>query len=147
MIWNYISRGLDTRNEYGQKNERCDKIIYNRGDFMLLENQDELERVLKKIIVRVVKLYKGKGPDYINIKMNNDKIEMFAKGVLSPLGKFLIEYNGIEEIEFIKNQAQGIVDQYMFDEIFKETNLRSEIIYDEYNCIEDFRKVVLKIKI
>ena len=113
---------------------------------MNLKNHNEIEKIIKSVVIKIIKLYKGKGPDYVNVKITGKEIEICAKGILSSFGKFLIEHDGIEVVELARKKAQSILYKYMIDEILKETNLKCEVIYEECNFIEDFRKLILKIE-
>lgn len=113
---------------------------------MILNDQGEIEKRIKAIAIRVIKLYKGKGPNYVNVKITDNKIDMLAKGILSNLGKYLIEHGKKEVVEIIKEAVEDTLYKHLIDEIHKETNLKCSIICGECNYKEDFRRLILKIK-
>jgi len=113
---------------------------------MNIKNYNEIQKNIRSITIKVIKFYKGNEPDYVNVKINDGKIEMFAKGILSKFVEFLIKYDEITVVELSRRKLQSILYKYLIDEILKETNLKCELIYEEYNFISNFVRVILIIK-
>lgn len=113
---------------------------------MLLKNQQEVEKVIKVIVIKAIKLYKGKGPDYVNVKVTGKEIEICAKGVVSKIGKLLIEHDGIELVDSAFKKLQNVFHKYLIEEILKETSLKCEVVLEENDYKEDFRRSILKIE-
>ena len=59
---------------------------------MVYSKIEEIENIIKKIIVSTIKYYKGKGPEYVNVKIEDDIIRIHTKGTSTDVGKVLIKH-------------------------------------------------------
>lgn len=49
----------------------------------------ELQEKIRKFAIKVVKCYKGKGPDNVKVKINGGTITIEVRGILSKLSDIL----------------------------------------------------------
>ena len=51
----------------------------------------ELQEKIRKFAIKVVKCYKGKGPDNVKVKINDGTITIEVRGILSKLSDILVK--------------------------------------------------------
>ncbi|MDO4535264.1 MAG: Na-translocating system protein MpsC family protein [Clostridium perfringens] len=51
----------------------------------------ELQEDLRRLAIKIVKCYKGKGPDNVNVKINGNIIIIEVRGILSKLSDILVK--------------------------------------------------------
>lgn len=57
-----------------------------------MSNDDlELQEKIRKLAIKIVKSYKGKGPDNVKVKVNGDLITIEVRGILSKLSDILVK--------------------------------------------------------
>lgn len=52
----------------------------------------ELQEKIRKFAIKVVKCYKGKGPDNVKVKINGGTITIEVRGILSKLSDILVNF-------------------------------------------------------
>lgn len=55
------------------------------------KNELELQEDLRKLAIKIVKYYKGKGPDNVKVKIDGNLITIEVRGILSKLSDILVK--------------------------------------------------------
>ena len=65
----------------------------------MFDKSPEMQEKIRKLAIKVVKHYRGKGPEYVIIKIDDDLISITIKGILSNLSEILVKEGGVDKVK------------------------------------------------
>jgi len=101
----------------------------------LTDKNLELKEKLRKLAVKIVKHYRGKGPDNVKVKIEDKLITIEIRGVLSDLSKILMS----EGAPHIVDEYWKIVKPHLEKEFLQE-------VYETVGGIYDYDMEVISLK-
>lgn len=108
----------------------------------------EMQEQIKKVAVKIVKYYRGRGPEYVKVKFHNpDTITVDIKGILSNLSEILVNEGAIN----VTTEYWKIMKPHLEKNFLQEVKdiLKKDFTYSWKICnIEsDNRTVVITINL
>lgn len=76
----------------------------------------EYQENIRKLAVKIVKHYRGKGPENVKVKAEDGRIEIEIKGILSNLSEILVKEGAVEVVK----DYWKILKPYLEKEFLKE---------------------------
>jgi len=108
----------------------------------------ELQEKIKQIAVKIIKYYRGRGPEYVKVKIeNSDIITIDIKGILSNVTEILVNEGAVNIVtEYWKIMKPHLEKNFLHE---VATILKRDFVYSWKVCnIEnDNRTVVITIKL
>lgn len=101
---------------------------------------------IANIAIKFTKLYRSRGPEYVKVNIDNDTINICIKGILSNVGKLLLEQKCFEDIVSIWGKINGPLAKQFLDEVHTETGKKCMIFSEVSDYKNDMRILVLKIE-
>jgi len=108
----------------------------------------ELQEKIKKIAVKIIKYYRGRGPEYVKVKIENiDTITIEIKGILSNLSEILVKEGAVNIVTEYWKIMKPHLEQSFLHEV--KNVLKKDFVYSWEICnIEnDNRTVVITIRL
>lgn len=108
----------------------------------------EMQEEIKKVAVKIIKHYRGRGPEYVKVKVDSkDIITISIKGILSNLSEILVNEGAID----IVTEYWKIMKPHLEKNYYQEVKdiLKKDFTYSwEISNIENNnRTVVIKINL
>ena len=108
----------------------------------------EMQEEIKKVAVKIIKHYRGRGPEYVKIKVESkDVITISIKGILSNLSEILVNEGAIDMVaEYWKIMKPHLEKNYLQE---MKNILKRDFTYSWKICnVEnDNRTIVIKINL
>ncbi|WP_315068028.1 Na-translocating system protein MpsC family protein [uncultured Clostridium sp.] len=108
----------------------------------------ELQERIKKVTVKIVKHYRGRGPEYVKVKIDSpDTITVEIKGILSNLSEILVNESAVDIVADYWKIMKPHLEKSFLQEV--KDILKKDFTYSWKICnIEnDNRTVVITIKL
>ncbi|QAT40595.1 Na-translocating system protein MpsC family protein [Clostridium sp. JN-9] len=98
---------------------------------------------IKKITFKFVKYYRGKGPQYVNVRLNYSNITIYIKGVFTNLDKLLYENADEEKLREVFKGAMLILKRELLEKINEVLNVNCTFLSIKENYIEDSITIII----
>ncbi len=108
----------------------------------------ELQERIKKVTVKIIKHYRGRGPEYVKVNSNSpDTITVEIKGILSNLSEILVNEGAVDIVTDYWKIMKPHLEKNFLQEV--KDILKKDFTYSWKICnIEnDNRTVVITIKL
>lgn len=108
----------------------------------------ELQERIKKVTVKIIKHYRGRGPEYVKVNSNSsDTITVEIKGILSNLSEILVNEGAVDIVADYWKIMKPHLEKNFLQEV--KDILKKDFTYSWKICnIEnDNRTVVITIKL
>lgn len=108
----------------------------------------EMQEQIKKIAVKIIKYYRGRGPEYVKVKINSPEIiTVDIKGILSNLSEILVNEGAVNVVTEYWKIMKPHLEKNFFHEV--KDILKKDFTYSWKICnIEnDSRTVVITINL
>jgi uncharacterized protein YbcI len=108
----------------------------------------ELQERIKKVTIKIVKHYRGRGPEYVKVKIDSpDTITVEIKGILSNLSEILVNEGAVDIVAGYWKIMKPHLEKNFLQEV--KDILKKDFTYSWKICnIEnDNRTVVITIKL
>lgn len=108
--------------------------------------QFEFQERVRKLVVRIVKHYRGKGPENVKVKIENERqISIEIRGILSNLSEILVKEGASE----IVKEYWKVLKPYLEKEFLEEVNetIGSPFTYEWELCSlsQNDRSIIIKV--
>jgi len=104
-----------------------------------------MEDKIKRIAAKYVKLYRGKGPQYVKVNINYEFIQVYSKGILSTVGELLIKQGAFKLPEMAWNELRKEILDSFIDEVSKEIGKECSLVSERTDFYEDTRTIIIKL--
>jgi uncharacterized protein YbcI len=108
----------------------------------------EMQEQIKKVAVKIVKYYRGRGPEYVKVKFDNPNIIIIdIKGILSNLSEILVNEGAIDVVTEYWKIMKPHLEKNFFQEV--KNILKKDFTYSWKisNIEKDNRTVVITINL
>jgi len=104
-----------------------------------------MEDKIKRIAAQYVKLYRGRGPQYVKVNVRHELIHIYLKGVLSNMGELLIKQGAVKLAEMAWNELREDILDSFIDEVSKEVGKEYSLVSEKTDFYEDARTIIIKL--
>ncbi|MCR3760474.1 Na-translocating system protein MpsC family protein [Clostridium felsineum] len=108
----------------------------------------EFQERIKRLVVKIVKHYRGKGPDYVKVKIiddNNFNIEI--KGILSNLSEILVDEGATDLVTNYWKVMKPHLEKSFYDDVKAELGQGFQYAWKIYNFKNKERTIEINIKL
>ena len=113
----------------------------------MVDEKLELQEKLRRLTIEIIKHYRGKGPDYVKVKIQDDLITINIKGILSNLSEILVGEGAADIVKDYWNILKPHLEKQFEEEIYEIIGRKFEYTWR----IDDFqnsdRTIVVLIKL
>ena len=104
-----------------------------------------MEDKIKKVVAKHVKLYSGKGPQYVKVNMIDDLINIHVKDILSRVGELLVK-RGVSELpQRAWEELKSLFLDSLIDELSKEIEKKCSLVLEKTDFNENTRTLIIKL--
>lgn len=108
----------------------------------------KIEEKIKKLAVKIIKYYRGKGPEYVKVKMNTPKnITIDIKGILSNLTEILVDEGAVNIVTEYWKIIKPHLEKNFLEEVKQELGSDFQYSWKVCNLEKDNRTIVIFIKL
>lgn len=108
----------------------------------------QIEEKIKKLAVKIIKYYRGRGPEYVRVKVNNPKmITIDIKGILSNLSEILVGEGAVNIVAEYWKILKPHLEKSFLEEVKQELGSNFEYNWKVCNLEEDNRTIIISIKL
>ncbi|KLU65928.1 hypothetical protein DEAC_c19670 [Desulfosporosinus acididurans] len=112
----------------------------------MFDKSPEMQEKIRKLAVKIVKHYRGKGPEYVIVKIDDELITITIKGILSNLSEILVEEGDVERVkEYWKTLRPYLENQYA-EEVYELIGRNFEYSWQINHLESSDRTIVLFLK-
>ncbi|MGC7870162.1 Na-translocating system protein MpsC family protein [Desulfosporosinus sp. SYSU MS00001] len=112
----------------------------------MFDKSPEMQEKIRKLAVKIVKHYRGKGPEYVIVKIDDELITITIKGILSNLSEILVEEGDVERVkEYWKTLRPYLENQYA-EEVYELIGRNFEYTWQINHLESPDRTIVLFLK-
>ena len=104
----------------------------------------EEQETIKKLVVKYIKMHRGKGSQYVIVKITGGLINIYIKGILSNIEVILLKEDNIKQIEIIWGIIKYPIFKQFLNELQEVMCKKYNFISEESNFKDDYRIIILK---
>lgn len=104
-----------------------------------------MEDKIKKTVAKHLKLYIGRGPQYVKVNMTNDLINIHVNGILSKVGENLIKQGAVELPQMAWEELKTLFLDSFINELSSEVNKKCSLVLEQTDFVENTRTLIIKI--
>lgn len=105
----------------------------------------ELEEKIRRLVIKIVKHYRGKGPENVKIKLENSKIEISIKGILSNLSEILVKEGAVQVVKDYWKIMKPYLEKEFSKEVYELIGTDFEYSWEICNLENENRTIIIKI--
>lgn len=83
------------------------------------QEQFEAQEKIRKLVVKIVKHYRGKGPELVKVKIDNSIITIHIKGILSNLSEILVEEGAADIVKDYWKILKPHLEKQFLNEVYE----------------------------
>ncbi|MCT8978639.1 DUF2294 domain-containing protein [Clostridium sp. CX1] len=107
----------------------------------------DLQEKIRKLTVKVVKHYRGKGPEVVKVKIEGDVITIDIKGILSNLSEILVEEGAVDIVKSYWRIMKPYLEKEFLDEAYETVGRKFEYSWQIHNLEKDSRSIVVSLNL
>ncbi|AOR24771.1 Na-translocating system protein MpsC family protein [Clostridium taeniosporum] len=111
----------------------------------MLSEELELQEKIRKLSIRIVKYYRGKGPDNVKVNINKNLIVIHIKGILSNLSEILVNQGACNEVKKYWKYIKPHLEDEFLDEVHDVIGKDFDYDWEIHNLENRDREIVIKI--
>lgn len=105
----------------------------------------DMEEKVRKLVIKIVKHYRGKGPENVKIKLENSKIEIYIKGILSNLSQILVKEGAAQVVKDYWKIMKPYLEKEFLKEVHELIGSNFEYSWEICNLENEDRIIIIKI--
>jgi uncharacterized protein YbcI len=111
-----------------------------------LSNGDlELQEKIRKLAIKIIKCYRGKGPDNVKVKIEGQLITVEIKGIISNLSTILIEEGAEQTVKDYWKYLKPHLEKKFMDEVYEVIGRKFDYTWKIYDLESESRSIILMI--
>lgn len=108
----------------------------------------EFQERIKKLVVKIIKHYRGKGPEYVKVKIIDDNnLNIQIKGILSNLSEILVDEGAADLVANYWKVMKPHLEKSFYDEVKSELGQDFQYAWKIYNFENDKRTIEINVKL
>lgn len=105
----------------------------------------ELEEKIRRLVIKIVKHYRGKGPENVKIKLENSSIEISIKGILSNLSEILVKEGAVQIVKDYWKIMKPYLEKEFSKEVYELIGSDFKYSWEICNLENEERTIIIKI--
>ena len=105
----------------------------------------ELQEKIRKLAIKIIKHYRGKGPDNVKVKIEGQLITVHIIGIISNLSTILIEEGAAQTVKDYWKYLKPYLEKKFMDEINEIIGRNFDYTWKIYDFESESRSIILKI--
>lgn len=110
----------------------------SNGDLVLQEK-------IRKLAIKIIKCYRGKGPDNVKVKIEGQLITVHVIGIISNLSTILIEEGAGQTVKDYWKYLKPNLEKKFMNEVYEVIGKNFDYTWKIYDFESESRSIVLKI--
>jgi len=109
----------------------------------MFDKSPEMQEKIRKLAIKLVKHYRGKGPEYVIIKIEDELITITIKGILSNLSEILVEEGDADKVKDYWKILKPYLENQYAEEIYETIGRNFEYTWQINNLESANRTIVI----
>jgi uncharacterized protein YbcI len=105
----------------------------------------ELQEDVRKLAIKMIKHYRGKGPDNVKVKVEGQLITVEIKGIISNLSVILIEEGAEETVKDYWKYLKPHLEKKFMGEAYETIGKNFDYTWKVYDLDKESRSIIIKI--
>jgi uncharacterized protein YbcI len=105
----------------------------------------ELQEDVRKLAIKMIKHYRGKGPDNVKVKVEGQLITVEIKGIISNLSVILIEEGAEETVKDYWKYLKPHLEKKFMGEACETIGKNFDYTWKVYDLDKESRSIIMKI--
>ncbi|MDP4145447.1 MAG: Na-translocating system protein MpsC family protein, partial [Bacillota bacterium] len=106
----------------------------------------EMQEKIRKLAVKIIKHYRGKGPDNVKVKVENELITIHIKGILSNLSEILVKEGAAEKVVDYWSVMKPYLEKEFLDEAVEVIGCKFDYSWEICDFEKENRTITILIK-
>ncbi|MBC2582939.1 Na-translocating system protein MpsC family protein [Clostridium sp. DJ247] len=111
------------------------------------QEQFEAQEKIRKLVVKIVKHYRGKGPEFVKVKIDNSIITIHIKGILSNLSEILVKEGAADIVKDYWKILKPHLEKQFLDEVYDIIGKNFEYSWQIDNLENNNRTITIFLKL
>lgn len=105
----------------------------------------ELQEKIRKLTIKIIKYYRGKGPDNVKVKIEGQLITVEIIGIISNLSNILIEEGAEQTVKGYWKYLKPHLEKKFMDEVYEVIGSEFDYTWKIYDFESESRSIILMI--
>lgn len=107
----------------------------------------QMQEKIRKLAVKIVKHYRGKGPEVVTVKIEGDIITVQIKGILSNLSEILVEEGAIDIVKAYWKVMKPHLEKEFLNEAYETVGRGFEYSWKIHDLERNNRTIAVLLKL
>ncbi|WP_088228675.1 Na-translocating system protein MpsC family protein [Desulfosporosinus sp. FKB] len=113
----------------------------------MFDKSPEMQEKIRKLAVKIVKHYRGKGPEYVIVRIDDELITITIKGILSNLSEILVEQGDVDRVKEYWKTLRPYLENQFAEEVYELIGRNFEYTWQINNLESSDRTIALFLKL
>ena len=109
----------------------------------MFDKSPEMQEKIRKLAIKLVKHYRGKDPEYVIVKIEDELITITIKGILSNLSEILVEEGDADKVKDYWKILKPYLENQYAEEIYETIGRNFEYTWQINNLESANRTIVI----
>lgn len=107
----------------------------------------QLQENIRKLATKIIKHYRGKGPECVKVKIENDIITIHINGILSNLSEILVKEGAVDIVKDYWRIMKPHLEKQFLEEAYKVVGKRFEYSWQIRDLENNNRTIIIFLKL
>lgn len=107
----------------------------------------QLQENIRKLATKIIKHYRGKGPECVKVKIENDIITIHINGILSNLSEILVKEGAIDIVKDYWKIMKPHLEKQFLEEAYEIVGKRFEYSWQIRDLENNNRTIIIFLKL
>lgn len=107
----------------------------------------QLQENIRKLATKIIKHYRGKGPECVKVKIENDIITIHINGILSNLSEILVKEGAVDIVKDYWRIMKPHLEKQFLEEAYEVVGKRFEYSWQIRDLENNNRTIIIFLKL
>ncbi|MTK12517.1 MAG: DUF2294 family protein [Clostridiaceae bacterium] len=107
----------------------------------------QLQENIRKLATKIIKHYRGKGPECVKVKIENDSITIHINGILSNLSEILVKEGAVDIVKDYWRIMKPHLEKQFLEEAYEVVGKRFEYSWQIRDLENNNRTIIIFLKL
>ncbi|MBI6874279.1 Na-translocating system protein MpsC family protein [Clostridium aciditolerans] len=107
----------------------------------------QLQENIRKLATKIIKHYRGKGPECVKVKIENDIITIHINGILSNLSEILVKEGAVDIVKDYWKIMKPHLEKQFLEEAYEVVGKRFEYNWQIRDLESNNRTIIIFLKL